>query len=71
MHPASRLLGERMAIDVHHRWPEQAEEWELGIDANGDDESAITDLPPHGDALDEIAGHVTGQQCPRPSLSGP
>ena len=60
-----------MAIDMHHRRPEQTEEWELGIDANGHDESAITDLPPHGDALDEIAGHVACQQRPRPSLAGP
>ena len=59
-----------MAIDMHHRRPEQTNERELGVDADGNDENAITDLPPHGDALDEIAGHVAGQQCPRPSLSG-
>ena len=60
-----------MAIDMHQRRPEQTKERELGVDADGNDENAITDLPPHGDPLDEIARHVAGQQCHRPSLAGP
>ena len=60
-----------MAIDVHHRRPEQTKQRKFGLDPYGNDEGPITDLPPHGDAVNEITGHVAGQQCPRPSLAGP
>ena len=71
MHPASLLLGKRMAIDMHDGRPEQTKQRKFGVDPDCNDEGPITDLPPHGDPLDEIARHVAGQQCHRPSLAGP
>jgi hypothetical protein len=67
----SRLLRERMGVDMHCRRPEQAEERELGIDADRDDECAIVDFTPDRDALDDVARHIAGEQCPRAPLSCP